>query len=383
MAKRKLPRGIAMSPYGYRVRMSIDGVQYHVGYYPTLSLAKLAQEEAWRQKILGTFIPARERHRRAKEAREAAKVRKLTVAEWSETWLEGLRNEQPPRSPGTLTSYESTLRAHILPALGDKALAEVTEQDITTLLEGTPSEAVAYNVASVTRNLLNAAVKDKAGELAVSPMTARVIKPKASVRGDEDIPTREEVKRLALAMPPNVSLAVPLAAWCQTRLGEVLGLQRRDFKGLDTDAPTLDIVRQFASKSSPPAYAPPKDDSARTVSIPRALVPKIQAHLDTYVGPDPTSPVFPSAQDQSHPMSHTSFRNKWNRARASVRPGLDFHALRHLGLTVFAQSGATQEEIMRRGGHRDPSVAQRYQHSSLERDRQLTDRMNEGIQVVE
>ena len=55
--------------------MSIDGVQYHVGYYETLSLAKLAKEEATRQKILGTFVPATERRRRARETREAEKVR--------------------------------------------------------------------------------------------------------------------------------------------------------------------------------------------------------------------------------------------------------------------------------------------------------------------
>ena len=75
MSRSELPRGIVRVRGQYRVRMSIDGVQYHVGYYETLSLAKLAKEEATRQKILGTFVPATERRRRARETREAEKVR--------------------------------------------------------------------------------------------------------------------------------------------------------------------------------------------------------------------------------------------------------------------------------------------------------------------
>ena len=378
MSKEQLPRGIAMSPHGYRVRMSINGQQFHVGYYQTLALAKLAQEEAWRQKILGTFIPATERHRRAREARAAAKVRKLTVEGWSEQWLENLRKEDPPKSQGTITSYESVIRAHIVPAIGNKPLVEVTEDDITDLINGSGSRGVAYNVASVTRNLFNAAVRDQAGGLQVSPMSARVVKPRPGARGDADVPTLEEVRLLAAAMPPSEALAVELAAWCQPRLGEVLGLQRRDLLDLDSN-PRLRIDRQFSSKSKPPAYAPPKDDSHRTVSIPASLVPKIKKHLKAHVGPNPVSPLFPSSTDKTRPMSHTAFRNRWDKAREKVRPELDFHALRHFGLTMFAQTGATTEEILRRGGHRDADVGQRYQHASMERDRELTKKLNAAI----
>ena len=115
------------------------------------------------------------------------------------------------------------------------------------------------------------------------------------------------------------------------------------------------------------------------MSIPAALVRKIKQHLDDYVGPDPVSPLFPSSTDKTRPMSHSAFRRRWDKARMRVRPGLDFHALRHFGLTQFAQAGATPAEAMRRGGHRDPEVAQRYQHASLERDRELTKKLNAAI----
>lgn len=56
-------------------------------------------------------------------------------------------------------------------------------------------------------------------------------------------------------------------------------------------------------------------------------------------------------------MSHNAFARRWNDARDEVRPGTNFHALRHLGLTLYAQAGATTTETMRRGGHKDVEAA--------------------------
>lgn len=53
-----------------------------------------------------------------------------------------------------------------------------------------------------------------------------------------------------------------------------------------------------------------------------------------------------------------------------------FHDLRHTGLTVFAQEGATLAELMRRGGHSDIRVVLRYQHATMARDRELADRVS-------
>ena len=48
-----------------------------------------------------------------------------------------------------------------------------------------------------------------------------------------------------------------------------------------------------------------------------------------------------------------------------------FHDLRHTGLTLFAQQGATQAELLHRGGHTSVEVALRYQHAADERDAAL------------
>ena len=56
-----------------------------------------------------------------------------------------------------------------------------------------------------------------------------------------------------------------------------------------------------------------------------------------------------------------------------------FHDLRHTGLTIFAQEGATLAELMRRGGHADIHIVLRYQHATMSRDRELADRMSDRV----
>ena len=58
-----------------------------------------------------------------------------------------------------------------------------------------------------------------------------------------------------------------------------------------------------------------------------------------------------------------------------------FHDLRHPGLTIFAQLGATPAELLHRGGHRDVDVALRYQHATRERDAALTSRMDSHVLI--
>ena len=64
-------------------------------------------------------------------------------------------------------------------------------------------------------------------------------------------------------------------------------------------------------------------------------------------------------------------------------PGLHFHDLRGSGATWAATAGATVRELMSRLGHTTPTVALRYQHATLERDRAIADRLGALMRAVE
>ncbi len=57
-------------------------------------------------------------------------------------------------------------------------------------------------------------------------------------------------------------------------------------------------------------------------------------------------------------------------------PTAHFHDLRHAGLTLSAQSGATLAEVMRRAGHSSSAAAIRYQHAADRRDAEIAARLS-------
>lgn len=181
---------------------------------------------------------------------------------------------------------------------------------------------------------------------------------------------------MSAAMPEHLRAAVLLAAWCALRLGEVLGLERRDLEHLDDpDRAVLHVRRQWNTKAG--KLTEPKRGSARAVAIPASLLPVLREHLDTYAAPGADGPVFTPRGRPGRRVSQTSIDKYWREARrAAGRDTFRFHSLRHTGLTEYARQGATLADLLERGGHTDVSVALKYQHASAQRDRELTERLN-------
>jgi integrase len=372
----KLPRGISQRGANYRVRVTFEGERYQVGEYPTLALARAALDIARSQVVRGTFEPVPQRWKRHREEREARKAAATTVEDWAEQWLTQLEHDK--RSPGTLKSYRSTLSVHVLPIIGGRTLSDVTAEHVEGLTAG-KTDATKYAISRTLSSMFGAAVK--AGKLAESPVTVRFAKT-VRTKDDASIAELDEVAALAAAMPERLRVSVWLAAIMALRIGEVLGLQRRDLD-LDAEAgPVLHIRRQWLIKASPPSYGDPKAGSAGKLAIPASLVPVLRAHLDRFTGPDPESPVLPSTIDKRAPVSQTTFDKAWRAARDQVKPGLHYHDLRAVALTLYNRQGATAEELMRRGRHTDLDTATVYQGVTAARDRTLTARLDEALREV-
>lgn len=377
--KRKLPRGIDQRGGMYRARLSYQGQQMSIGAFFTIGDAKAALEIARAEIARGIFIPPAQRRQEIRDAELLERVAAVTVAEWAADWLGRL--ESAGRSLGTLRSYKSTLDVHVLPVLGDRRLADVTPEDIDALLEGVRAARGPWsNVARTVRAMFSAAVAARVGGLTASPVRVSVPKVGPAEEIDsEQVATPAEVRAMTEAMPKRLQIAVPLAAWCALRQGEVLGLQRRDFEHLDDDEQAvLHVRRQWHSKSTPPAYADPKRGSARSnISIPAVVLGPLREHLDRFAGPGPEGPLLPSPRNPQVPISQSALDRAWSDARkAAGRPGYKFHNLRHTGLTAYARAGATTAELLRRGGHRNIDVAAQYQHATIERDQALTAKLN-------
>ena len=91
---------------------------------------------------------------------------------------------------------------------------------------------------------------------------------------------------------------------------------------------------------------------------------------------------------QSERLSLLAVGNSWatwdtgrsqRRFDAAGRPDLTFHALRHTGAVLAAQSGATLADLMARLGHSTPNAAMRYQHATSDRDRAIAEALSEQV----
>lgn len=293
----------------------------------------------------------------------------VTVSEYSKRWL----SHRSDLAVRTRELYEYLIGRYIEPDLGRVRLNKLTPQrvrewngDLSTRLPSTAAKC--YRLLST---MMKTAVSD--GLILKSPCTVRG----ASVEHSPERPiaSPSEVSALADAMPDHLRLAVLLACWCQLRRGELLALKRSDFD-LAEGFVNVERSRTFTMSGQSIEKEPKTSAGIRQLSIPPNLIPIIREHLRALSGEAGSSLVF--VGERGLPITAGVLQKAWSNARRLVgRPDLHFHDLRHTGLTLAAETGATTAELMHRAGHSSSDAALRYQHASRDRDKRLASLLEE------
>jgi integrase len=184
----------------------------------------------------------------------------------------------------TVELYRYLLDRHVFPSLGTMALASVTPSAVRAwhaeLATQHPTTAAkAYRLLS---SIMRTAVADEV--IARSPCQVKG----AAVENARERPTASvaEVAVMAEAMPERMRAAVLLAAWCQLRRGELLGLRRQDFDLLHGSL-SVSVTRTKLMSGVMIDKAPKSDAARRTVAVPSHVLPALTEHLERFVGPEP------------------------------------------------------------------------------------------------
>lgn len=158
---------------------------------------------------------------------------KVTFREYADSWLAG-RHDLAER---TAELYRWLLDRHVYPTFGAAELGRISASAVrgwhaANVAKHPTTAAKAYRLL---REVMGAAVADNA--IARNPCQVKGA-------GQEKAPERPvatvaEVDALAQAMPERQRIAVSLAAWCQLRRGELLGLRRRDVDPLHVPHTTV------------------------------------------------------------------------------------------------------------------------------------------------
>lgn len=304
---------------------------------------------------------------------------KQSFAAYAAGWLEAR-----PLRPRSRELYTNQLRLRLLPIFGRMPVGSITPQhvrywhgrEVAALpMDGRGAAALTTSYR-VLRSILSTAVEDEL--LLRNPCTIRgagsdrpVLRPTL---------TEPDVWALADAVPDRYRSLVWLAAGTALRSAELSALRRQD---VDLVRGVVQVERAYIEPARGQSFfGPPKSDAGtRVVALPDVLRPILVDHLDRYVGAGQESLLFTTTG--GGPVSRHN--RKWWRAacsEAGLAPGVHLHDLRHAGLTLAAQSGATLRELMSLAGHSSPRAAMIYQHAAAERGAVIaagvSDRLTKG-----
>lgn len=286
-----------------------------------------------------------------------------TVAEFSETWLASATIK-----PMTQEGYRNSLRAHVLPVLGDKRLGDVTPQDVarvveTVLKKGRSSRTAEY-AYMITRRLLQVATD---WEVIDRNPAAKVGRPAATHR-EHVVWNQEQIRRFLASCKRGEGAWDELfivALLTGLRLGELLGLEWRD---VDLDAKTLSVKRTLVELQGGVFHMQtPKTRAAiRTIALPADAVEALRGRYEAAGQPKETARVFQRI-DRDNRFSRYSAAGEYPRRqaikesltrackRANV-PRLTLHGLRHMHVSMLAHAGVPIKDAQKRVGHATPIV---------------------------
>ena len=267
------------------------------------------------------------------------------------------------RAPGTHADYEAMCRLRLVPALGGKALDEISPDDVAVLRRKLSAEGL--SPARVNRHL---AVLRAALGLAIE----WGLRPGPNPAGNPGM-TREEPRQRFLTETEARALMRALDAEpdrdgaAAVALLLLTGARRSEV--LDARWQHVDIERRLL------AVPRSKSGRARYLSLSDAAL----AVLASLPRPPGSPFLFPSPRRQDRPRE--GLRSVWARAKRAA--GLDgdirLHDLRHTFASLLANRGHSLYEIGQLLGHTQLATTQRYAHLT---QRTLIDAANEVGRVA-
>jgi len=315
----------------------------------------------------------------------------ITFSEFADEWL---LQQKGRLRPNSYRIYDSYLRHHIRPRLGDRTLASITVDDVASVvsemqqgirfranqhtLERTAGDPFAtptiFGVITVLSRVFSRACRR-------GMMTSNPVR---QLEGEElpktkrrDFPAldREAIGRLLANTPSRFRAAVALSVLTGLRQSELLGLRWQDIDG------SRELLRvRFQLDRQGRLVEPKTSASEREVPIPPSLVRMLEASRQAAEARGygrPTDFVF--ASKIGGPISRRNLMHRGLRRAVELSglPKLTWHDLRHVAASALIAEGASVPYLARILGHSSPTITlavyahefARAEHAERTRDR--------------
>lgn len=307
--------------------------------------------------------------------------RNITFKSVGELWLES--NEGRYKS-STESKYLYLLRVHILPALGDVDISQLSAKRINDFLKekiasgrldgsGGLSASYVRSIMLIINSVLRFAEKNGLRP----PMEGATYKP-AIEKGSVEVLSLEEQRRLEEHLLDGCTpskLGVFLALQTGMRIGEVCALSWND---VDLQKKLIHIrhtvVRSAISSEHEGATlyldVPKTRSSLRTIPVPARLNSILETAYKERISD------FVASKSETF-VSPRTFDYRYHKIlECSMVPSRNFHTLRHTFATRCIEAGVDVKTLSEILGHSNTSITlNTYVHSSLELKRTQLERM--------
>lgn len=293
---------------------------------------------------------------RAKDDGLSLDTDKQTVGLFLDKWLAA--SVKPSTRHKTYTSYESLCRTAIVPRIGTRKLAKVTELDLqnlyTELADSGLSPRTVHHVHRVLHQALGQAVRWK-----LTPRNpCDGVKPPRVPRAEMHAWTAEQAAAFLTATRDHRLHALyTLALSTGMRQGELLGLRWAD---IDWQAGTLAVRRCLQwQRGNGLVFTEPKTArSRRTIHLSRHTLTALRAHQDRQTferkaeGQAWADGDLVFCDDSGAPLSPTNETKRFQRAvKAAGLPEIRFHDLRHTAASILLAKGVHVKLVSEMLGH--------------------------------
>jgi len=292
-----------------------------------------------------------------------------TVKDFAELWYETYK--EPYLRPKSLEAINNALKNHILPAIGNVQVKDITPLHVQRILLSLSDRSKTLNaqVLQVLRGIFNTAVDN--GIILKTPITTNT-KVGGTKTKEKTALTREQSEQLLTSIAgTRAYLFCLIALQTGMRRGEILGLRWAD---VDIDNGLIRVSNNAVlTNTSVVVSENTKTDAARrTLPIPPALqsVPMEEKRKSTsvYVVPAQNGSVMNRSsfvkmmeiiQTRTAPRPELLGQpvDLWH---PNVKYGIDFkvtaHQLRHTYITRLFESGLDLKEVQYLAGHATPTM---------------------------
>jgi integrase len=311
----------------------------------------------------------------------------LTTAIFLERWLR--ESVAPKVRPKTYDGYESLVRLHIVPVVGQIPLEKLGPQEVQTLLNRKVVEGLAPKTVLYMRGVLRTALNRAVRWGLVTRNAAALTDPPRYTPREVRYLQLDEIRLLLDIIKGDRLEALFIAAIALgMRQGELLGSRWSD---VDLDAARWHVRRQLQRRAGIVTYTEPKTARGRrTLDVPASLVAALRSHRARQLeerlvaGNQWRDADLVFSTPRGGPLIGTQVTKHLQQlAKTAKIRGLRFHDLRHTCATLLLAQQVPARVVMELLGHSQISLTMNlYSHVIPALRKEAAERMEVALGLV-